>query len=85
MHEALERFVTDLGAGRITHDGCPVTSAHMANARKLTRATRYILSKPNAHQKIDVAMATVLAHEAAADARADGWEIDTGPAYIHLS
>lgn len=73
MHEALERFVADLGAGRISHDGCPITSLHMANARKATRATRYVLGKPNDHQKIDAAMATVLAHEAAADARAAGW------------
>ena len=70
---AAARFVTDLGAGRISHDGCPITSLHMANARKATRATRYVLGKPNAHQKIDAAMATVLAHEAASDARAAGW------------
>lgn len=73
MHEALERFVTDLGAGRVTHDGCPTTTTHMLNARKLTRAGRYVLGKPNDHQKIDAAMATVLAHEAAADARSTGW------------
>lgn len=73
MHEALERFVTDLQAGRVTHDGCPLTSQHMANARKATRASRYILGKPSNHQKIDAAMATVLAHEAAADARTAGW------------
>lgn len=74
MHAALERFVTDLAAGRTTHDGCPITEQHMANARKSARgADRYILSKPNQHQKIDAAMASVLAHEAAADARSDGW------------
>lgn len=83
MHEALERFVADLSEGRITHDGCPITSAHMANARKLTRAGRYITGKPNNHQKIDAQMSSVLAHEAAADARADGW-VDDGPAYFRL-
>ena len=74
MHAALERFVTDLSAGRLTHDGCPITAQHIANARKSARgADRYILSKPNQHQKIDAAMASVLAHEAAADARSAGW------------
>lgn len=75
MHAALERFVTDLTTGAITHDGCPITAQHVANARKLAKpGDRYILGKPNAHQKIDAAMASVLAHEAAADARVAGWE-----------
>ena len=84
MHEALERFVTDLSSSRITHDGCPLTVQHMANARKVTRASRYILGKPNNHQKIDITMATVLAHEAAADARAEGWTATPGPSYFML-
>lgn len=83
MHEALERFVSDLAAGRISQDGCPITAAHMANARKLTRASRYVLAKPNDHQKIDVAMASVLAHEAAADAKAAGW-VNNGPSIFFL-
>lgn len=82
MHEALERFVTDLSAGRIVHDGCPLTATNMANARKVTRAQRYVLGKPSNHQKIDVAMASVLAHEAAADARAKGWASDSEPSII---
>lgn len=84
MHEALERFVTDLSSGRITHDGCPLTALNMANARKVTKAMRYVLGKPANHQKIDVAMASVLAHEAAADARAEGWTANPGPAYFML-
>lgn len=84
MHEALERFVADLAEGRMTHDGCPITAAHMANARKLTRASRYVIGKPNNHQKIDAAMASVLAHEAAADARAAGWTAIQEPAYFRL-
>lgn len=75
MHSALTRFVTDLSTGLLTHDGCLITSAHVANARKLARpGERYILSKPHGayHQKIDAAMASVLAHEAAADVRALG-------------
>ena len=76
MHEALERFLADLQAGRIRHDGCPLTALAMANARKIVAkgaADRYILSKPSQSQKIDPTMASVLAHEAAADARAEGW------------
>ena len=74
MHAALERMVTDLVNGELTHDGCPITAVHVANARKLARpGQRYVLGKPNESQKIDAAMASVLAHEAAADARAAGW------------
>ena len=68
----------------MTHDGCPITAAHMANARKLTRASRYVIGKPNNHQKSDAAMAAVLAHEAAADARAAGWAASKEPAYFRL-
>ncbi len=78
MHQALERFLTDLQAGRITHDGCPDTDRAMANARRLAKMSdRYVLGKPSQTQKIDPTMASVLAHEAAADARADGWGIET--------
>lgn len=74
MHAALERFATDLKNSRIEHDGCPITERHIANARKAARGRdAYLLEKPNRHQKIDAAMASVLAHEAAADARAAGW------------
>ena len=75
MFEALERFVADLAASRIEQDGCPTTEAHMSNARKLARGNRYAIGKPSDAQKIDLAMATVLAHEAAADARAAGWVV----------
>lgn len=74
MHDSLERFVTDLSTGRIRHDGCPLTALHMSNARKVAKASdRYILAKPSPNQKIDAAMASALAHEAACDARAAGW------------
>ena len=76
MHEALDRFLTDLQAGRVRHDGCPLTAACVGNARKLAArgvSERYVLGKPSQTQKIDAAMAAVLAHEAAADARAAGW------------
>ena len=86
MHEALERFVTDLTTGAITHDDCPFTALHVANARKIAKpGERYILGKPAGayHQKIDAAVTSVLAHEAAADARADGWLAAKKATYIY--
>lgn len=78
MHAALVRFETDLTTGALTHDGCAITGLHVANARKLAKpGERYILGKPSQSQKIDAAMASVLAHEAAADARAAGWAKQT--------
>jgi len=81
MHEALKRFIADLRTGAIRDDGCPITAQHMANAVKRAKpGDRYVLAKPVGanHQKIDAAMASVLAHEAACDARADGWtEVQT--------
>jgi hypothetical protein len=74
MHHALERFVTDLATGAITHDGCPDTSSHIASAVKKFRGRdQYGLAKASRLQKIDAAVTSVLAHEAAADARAAGW------------
>lgn len=74
MHSATERFLSDLNSGRLTHDGCPITSRHMANARMAPRKDgRYMLAKPDAARKIDAAVTTVLVHEAAADERAAGW------------
>lgn len=75
MHAALSRFMTDLNQKSITHDGCPLTELCMRNARKDPKPQgRYLLAKPHGayHQKIDAAMASVLAHEAASDARAAG-------------
>lgn len=69
MHAALDRAVVDMVSGRSTHDTCPTTATHVANARKVAKpGDRYILGKPTEHQKIDMAMADVLAHEATADA-----------------
>lgn len=85
MHAALDRFVTDLTTGLLTHDGCPITATHVANARKLARpGDKYILGKPNQNQKIDVAMASVLAHEAAADAHASGWVSASKDSYAYI-
>lgn len=74
MHSATERFLADLKSGRVTHDGCPTTARHMANARMQARRDgRYMLAKPDVARKIDAALTSVLVHEAASDARAAGW------------
>lgn len=86
MHAALERFVTDLQTGALTHDGCPITTGHVGNARKLANVKdRYILGKPSQTQKIDAAVTSAICHEAAADARADGWVATTGPSIFFLT
>lgn len=82
MHDALERFVQDLTNGRMGHDGCPDTTRHIENARVSPRKDgRYMLAKPDRDRKIDAAVTSVLAHEAASDARATGWgtkeDVDT--------
>lgn len=78
MHDALERSLTDLSSGKSTHDRCKLAELCAANARKAAKTNqRYILGKPSPAQKIDVIMADALAHEAAADARADGWGVPT--------
>lgn len=80
MYPALRRFESDLEHGLIKQDGCPVTATHVGNARKIAQSRdRYILGKPSPKQKIDMAMVSVLAHEAAADERAAGWpdQVDT--------
>lgn len=74
FYPAIRRFEADLAW--ITHDGCPLTVTGMRNARKIMARTgrTYTLGKPAHHQKIDTAVTTVLAHEAASDERADGWK-----------
>jgi hypothetical protein len=74
MYDALVRAQVDLKTGRMTHDSCPIAATHVANARKRAQAgQKFTLIKPAEHQKIDVAMASMLAHEAACDAVEDGW------------
>lgn len=75
MWPAVRRFESDLAGGQIRQDGCPITTTHMRNTRKIAKTMdRYTLGKPSQHQKIDAAVTSVLAHEAAADERAAGWE-----------
>lgn len=76
VHAALVRFETDLRTGALKHDGCPITTAHIGNARKIPKpGDRFLLGKPSQTQKIDAAVTSVLCHEAAADARATGWGV----------
>lgn len=80
MYDEIKRFEVDLKERRVTHDGCPIAAISFSNARKIAKpGQKYVLGKPTQHQKIDVAMARILAHTAASDARLDGWgeEIDT--------
>lgn len=76
---ALERFLTDVKTGALVSDECPSTKVHMANARKVPKpGEKYTIGKPaNEAQKIDLAMTSVLCHEAACDARAAGWKPPT--------
>lgn len=85
MSYALERMVTDLRAGAFDHDGCPITTAHVANAVKAPRKNdTYVLAKASKAQKIDAAMADVLAHEARADALTAGWQAAPSETYFRL-
>lgn len=73
MYPALRRFESDLANKVIRHDGCPITTTHVGNARKVARGDRYILAKPSQSQKIDAGVTSVICHEAACDMRAVGW------------
>lgn len=75
MAEALERLRTDALAGAMSHDGCPMTSRHMGAAHADRRPAGVLIRKDRAvsRNKIDLVMASALAHEAALDARAAGW------------
>ncbi|CAM5681673.1 MULTISPECIES: hypothetical protein [Streptomyces] len=75
MHAACERLLTDVtkAASSFGHDGCEITSLHVRNARKAARpSNRYVLRKASVLQKIDLAVCSVLAHEAAGDVIAAG-------------
>jgi hypothetical protein len=75
MHAAAERLLVDVKkvGSQFSHDGCPTTAVHVRNTRKAPRPNqRYVLAKASHTQKIDLAVCSVLAHEAAGDARAAG-------------
>jgi hypothetical protein len=75
MHAASERLLTDVTKAdtQFSHDGCPITAVHVANARRAARpADRYVLRKASPSQKIDLGIVSILTHEAAGDAIAAG-------------
>lgn len=75
MFAALVRFLEDTTELSTTHDGDKTAKVHALAARKVAKpGDKYILGKPAESQKIDILMADVLAHEAAADQRAEGWQ-----------
>lgn len=75
MFPALVRYLEDSAEGSTSHDDEPDFRRHALAARKVAKpGDQYLLGKPSDNQKIDVVMADVLAHEAAADMRAAGWE-----------
>ncbi|MFJ8109979.1 hypothetical protein [Streptomyces sp. NPDC096132] len=83
MHAACEQLLTDVTKKDSTfwHDGCETTSIHVRNARKAARpSNRYVLRKATVLQKIDLAVCSVLAHEAAQDAIAAG-QAEPPPTY----
>ncbi len=75
MHAAAERLHVDVTKAEsgFTHDGCPYTATQVRNARKAPRpSNRYVLAKASPTQKIDAAVASIIAHEAAGDVTAAG-------------
>lgn len=83
MHAALERLRTDTynPDSPFTHDGDEQVMVHIRNAviragnvDPQTMIRRYLIGKPEQHQKIDYAMSSVLAHEAVMDALSAGWK-----------
>ncbi|MEO3978782.1 hypothetical protein [Streptomyces sp. CAU 1734] len=75
MHAACESLLTDVlkAETAFRHDGCETASMHVRNARKAARpSNRYVLRKASVQQKIDLAVCSILAHEAASDAIAAG-------------
>lgn len=72
--KALEQFHTAVVQGEMTHSGSSVLTRHVLNARrKIRNGTLQIAKKhPDSEDKIDAAVAAVLAWQARIDARAKG-------------
>lgn len=90
MTAALRAFETSIKEGTISHDGSAIYERHIGNSRRmdLTQVDEegrplYLIQKerPDSPNKIDVAMAGVLCHEAANDAIAAGALSDREPAF----
>lgn len=72
MMSAVERFRTDLAAGTVIHTGAEPLTRHVLNAQMREARGGYWLAKarPGSPDKIDLAVAAVLAYEARCDALA---------------
>jgi phage terminase large subunit-like protein len=74
MAAALQRFYVAVATKALTHDGDSLLALHVGNARTWVSQGRTLIRKDHRHSpnKIDLAVAAVLAFEAAADASAAG-------------
>lgn len=77
---AVDRFLTGVQEGSLTHDGDPILAKHVGNAHKLEVNPRkpadgviLVKASPNSPRKIDLAVAGCLAQQARDDALAAGW------------
>lgn len=68
--EAVENLRSSITAGEVTHDGSPVLTRHVLNARRRAARNGYLLYKayPDSPDKIDAAYAAVMAWKARLDA-----------------
>jgi len=89
MHSAAERLHVDLGKSDsgFWHDGCEFTAKHVHATHKTPRPSadqpgRYVLRKPGDGRKIDMAIPSILAHEAHGDVTAAGWP-DISENYVY--
>lgn len=84
MYDALTRFLQDTADHTTTHSVDATAKLHMMAARKVAKpGDRYVLGKPSQNQKIDITMADILAHEAAADMRQIGWGQQDDSVYVY--
>jgi phage terminase large subunit-like protein len=72
--QALEQFHSAVVDGELTHDGSLVLTPHVLNARRRTTSGHLHIGKshPDSPNKIDAAVAAVLAWQARLDALAKG-------------
>jgi hypothetical protein len=75
MVDALERFHDAVAGQQLTHDGGSVLKRHVLNARRRVVRQGIVIAKEHPHSpnKIDAAMAAVLAYECRSDAVAKGF------------
>ncbi|WP_188303482.1 terminase TerL endonuclease subunit [Streptomyces sp. CBMA123] len=74
MTNAIERFRTAVSTGDLSHDGSEHITRHVMNAvtREVPQGLLIQKNSPKSKKKIDLAVCSVLAFEARADAIADG-------------